>query len=442
MLERELRDVQERRIGLVVSFDYAFRLPTLIDGVRALAELGYQVDVLAPSDNMMPIHFDTDRVHLYSLEQGDGNKAPKGATRLASRWPDSEASRFRRLRDKMLWVKQLPFLRRVVSLAKHLYTKWRSIQTLVLQLGYPVPYWLRLTRGKHYLCFIGLEPGGLFVATIVGILRGVPVVYHNMELLLSQEIQDGRKLLIKWLERQCNHRAVLTLIQDEARADLLCQDNHIPRSSIEIMPCGVLGPPITERTEYLQRKHGIPASDKIVLYAGKITRWARIGELVQQANQWPNGWVLAIHGFGQYVQEVRNVISRGSGRVILSTELLPQDQLESLLSSGDIGIALYEDLGANFRHTGSASNKLAQYLKCGLPVITNDFPSMRGIVEKYGCGVCVHDESQVIEAAECIMMDYDQYRANALRCFAEHYDLMRYWRAVIGRLEGRNLEFA
>lgn len=69
MRERQLRGVSERRIGLVVSFDYAFRLPTLIDGLRALAELGYQVDVLAPSDSTMPIHFDTDRVQLYSLER-------------------------------------------------------------------------------------------------------------------------------------------------------------------------------------------------------------------------------------------------------------------------------------------------------------------------------------------------------------------------------------
>lgn len=440
---------QEHRIGFIISSDYALEnVITLIDGVRALAELGYKVDVLAPSDNLMPVHFHSDRIRLYSFQRPGSPKAtPTEVSRLTPGWVNAKASLFNKLQHIVLGMNRVPLLLPVASLARRshrwLHVRLHHMHRLIHAFGSLIPFWLQLTRGKQYLCFFGVEPGGLFVATIASILQGVPVVYYNMELLLSQEVQDKHKLLIKWLERECNRRAALTIIQDEARAGLLGRDNSIPLSRVAIVPCGMLGPSVVERTDYLREKYGIPATNRIVLYVTKITHWARVAELAQQAIHWPDGWVLVVHGYpkiGEYVAKVQNIISRGSGQVVMSDEMLPQSQLESLVSSANIGIALYKDLGANFRHTGSASGKLSLYLKCGLPVITNDFPSMREIVEGYGCGVCVRDESQVIEAAGRIMADYQQYRTNALNCFAGHYDLRPYWRAIMGRLEGHEPE--
>jgi len=428
------------RIGIIVSSDYALEnVISLIDGVNALAELGYRLDVLAPVDNLIPVNFQTNQVQLYPIHRGWGKKDDSTAvSEPIAGSPDWKVFPANRLRHVAEQVRGIQIFSDPLSLVIRSLRWFKHMRELIHIFATPVPYWLRLTRGKSYLCFIGVEPGGLVVATIAGILRGVPVVYYNMELSLSHEINERHKLLIKWFERKCNRKAVLTLIQDEARAQLLCQDNHIPLSRMALIPCGVMGPSFAQQTDYLRQKYGISANKKILLYAGKIAHWARIAELAQQVEHWPDGWVLVIHGFpavGQYVEEIRHVVSASSGRLVLSTEMLPQDQFESLLSSADMGIALYEDQGANFRHTGSASHKLALYLKCGLPVITSDFPSLRQIIEGYGCGVCVSDESQVILAAGQIMADYQRFRTNVRKCFNEHFDIRPHWHRVMTNLK-------
>lgn len=432
------------RVGVVLGPDYTIgNQPNLINGIRLLVERGYEVDVLVREHDYVQVQFDSDRVHTHLVNEQPASESGIGTAKQTSA---SKGNTVTRLMARVWGVVTrleaafpgLPLL----APCRRAYHLFRAGYKLIGRHAPFVRLWLRVTRHRDYVCFIGVEPGGLMVATVVGILRRVPVVYYNMELLLSAEVKSQYQRLRKLAERWCNARAALTLIQDEARAEHMCADNHIPRSRVMIVPCSAMGPPVLKRSDYLRGKWSISGRQRILLYTGGLSSWARLLELVQQSTEWPQEWVLIIHGFpatGQYVAALRQACLQSNGKAILSTDTVPLDELDTLVSSGDIGIALYDNRGANFLHTGSASNKLAQYLKCGLPAIVSDFPSMRAIVETYQCGICVRDESEVAPAAHRILSNYPMFRAKAIRCFEERYDFRPHWENFMQYLNKQRL---
>jgi hypothetical protein len=85
---------------------------------------------------------------------------------------------------------------------------------------------------------------------------------------------------------------------------------------------------------------------------------------------------------------------------------------------------------------GAASGKLSHYLKCGLPAITSDTPSLRRLVEGSGCGACVGSPDAVAAAAARIFADLPGYRTRALRCYQEKLEFGRFFGNLLQRLEG------
>jgi glycosyltransferase involved in cell wall biosynthesis len=136
-----------------------------------------------------------------------------------------------------------------------------------------------------------------------------------------------------------------------------------------------------------------------------------------------------------YLEEVRRTV--GAPRAYFSTEPVPANEVDSLVSSADVGVALYsvKELGFRAEFMGLASGKIANYLKCGLPVVASDIPSIRRYVESYRCGVCVQSADQVKDAIAMIMSDYRSYSENAVRCFNELWAPDRYCASIAERLD-------
>jgi glycosyltransferase involved in cell wall biosynthesis len=128
---------------------------------------------------------------------------------------------------------------------------------------------------------------------------------------------------------------------------------------------------------------------------------------------------------------LRQVEEAAPQRVILSLEPVNYDDLDTLVSSGKIGVVLYrEDFGLNFRLAG-ASGKLAQYLRCGLPVVCLDLPGVGDVVRKFDCGICVQSIDEMGEAIRLILHDYDRYSINALKCYMDNYEFGAHFEKVL-----------
>jgi glycosyltransferase involved in cell wall biosynthesis len=183
--------------------------------------------------------------------------------------------------------------------------------------------------------------------------------------------------------------------------------------------------------------YGIPREKKVLLYAGYL--WAICVEMAQAAQTWNDDFVLVLHSWLEnmrdqpYVNQIRKLTK--SNKVYLSLAQLDWQKMPDLLSSADIGLVFYQNLGPNFYEIGHSSNKLVQYTQVGLPTITSDFPSLREVINKYQCGECGNGPEDIEHLAEIIFDDYERYRTNAFSCYENEYNFSKYFKKVVERIK-------
>ena len=91
---------------------------------------------------------------------------------------------------------------------------------------------------------------------------------------------------------------------------------------------------------------------------------------------------LVLMGYGVMEQAVRDAAERHPN--IHFQPAVPPEAVQAYTSSADAGICLIENTCLSYYY--SLPNKLFEYLMCGLPVLINDMPEQRRIVQQYDCG--------------------------------------------------------
>jgi glycosyltransferase involved in cell wall biosynthesis len=288
---------------------------------------------------------------------------------------------------------------------------------------------------------IGVEPEGLWVCAVLAGMTKTPFYYHSLELFELREGANRRDRLRKRMERWANRKAAFTIVQDEARAAVLGRTNGISADRIRLVPVSEPGPCRTESSDVLRVRLGIPADRHIALVLGGIYSLNMSLEIAAQteAPDWPLPWVLVFHGFTSNRDYLKQICHVGrNGRVYVSVNRVPFEEMDTLTASARVGIALYRPVDDNFRLSVFSSGKIALYFKCGLPVIVNDFPVTRPVIERYHCGVCLSDVAQLPDAIRRIEARYEEMRQGAARIFAEKYDFDRFYGPVADEIVVRS----
>lgn len=287
--------------------------------------------------------------------------------------------------------------------------------------------------GQSYHCFIGIDQDGLTAATVLSIFKQVRVVYYSLEIRFLSPDSGLLKKFRKRLERWCHKRASLTVIQDAKRAHLLLEENNAPNSQVALVPNASAGPPLSGSKErYWHRRFGIPIDHTVLLFAGGIADHNCVLELARIAHTWPDDWVLVIHGFGDeaYINQVRQFVD--GQHVLVSLDFVSPEQLDYLIGSADIGIALYNsNCDTNVTQMGFASGKCFQYLRCGLPVIGSDLPGLHELLVDQKCGVVVTGADQIESAALKVISQYDEYSSSAHQCYLNYGNFEKCFESVL-----------
>ena len=417
----------------IAIFIYQYGLgnsPALINTGKILARYGYLVDYFTFNTFIGNFDFHDASIRIIPLSEKEITDR-KASASFSNTIPLFIRSRLGYLVSGLYRVKEILLDRmfssqRIVSLKRSL---TEAIDAYVKRAD-------GIIGASRYSCFIGAEPGGLIAASILGDKHKVPVVYYSLELWLSDEITMLRDKVLKDMEKKYNKSAAFTITLDEERSVLLAHGNGIPLSSIVTVPVCADGPKYGQKGDFFRKKFKLPERARIILYAGFIAEWAMCEEMARAALGWPQNRILVLHTHGYNEQSYLEKISKYEGaQVKISREPVSYEELPSLLASADIGIALYRDLGKNFNLLGSASGKLSHYLKSGLPVIANNYPSIREIINRYNCGICIDDVSQIAGAVEKIINNYDVMHQNAFVCYEDNYMLSKHFNKVLERLK-------
>lgn len=380
-------------IGIFVPWAHLHRTPCVLSSAILLARHGYQVDVfqLLRSSRFPVPALPSDHIRVHVIDSTERRR--HGVGRIADRIPF------------------VPRLRHLLNVSRQL-------------------------PSESYTAFVGVDDG-MIEASVAGLLRRTPVVFHDTELVVTRPAHTFRHRVQSLVLRYAIRRAAFAISLDEMRAEWLAQLSGLSRSRIAIVPNAPLGQASARKSNFLRRRLGISDDKKIILHAGAIARWGRCLPIAQAARRWPDDWVLVLHGFvtdeGMEIMDSLRELAKDP-RIMLSLDPVPCDQVDEIYRSGDIGLALYEDRGPNFTDQTGSSGKLINSLKCGLPVIASDFPSLRRVVLGYHCGLTVSHEAEIADAVSRILVDYETYQANALHCYNELFDVERSFADVLQRL--------
>jgi glycosyltransferase involved in cell wall biosynthesis len=82
------------------------------------------------------------------------------------------------------------------------------------------------------------------------------------------------------------------------------------------------------------------------------------------------------------------------------------------LTQADLGLLLLQPVPA-YTYAGENTLKLFEYMWCGLPVISSDFPALKEIIERAHCGICINPtEAEGAAAAILKLLNNQELRGD------------------------------
>lgn len=285
----------------------------------------------------------------------------------------------------------------------------------------PTTVMLAILAGKalvtnHYDAIIGSDAYSNVLASKLADLFRIPYICFQLE---YPEVPP--KTLLDRKETAAIQKAQILITHDRWHHDFLRSNLNIEKAQVCYLPNATFSPSVIRESHMLQdrlKEYG----RKLILHSGGFGRWFRCKQLVEASDSWPNDYMLVFHlshriDGDPYFEAIH---SGNHPNTAYSLEAVNTYELDSLVSSAHIGVALYseKDLGYRAKYMGLAAGKIGNYLKCGIPVIATKLPSLQ-YLEDYRCGLLVNDESEILPAIRSIDTNYLTYRRNAVKCYEE-----------------------
>lgn len=412
----------------LILYEYPLGVSSmLINSAILFARNGHDVTVFIDEGayRASPMDFEEQNIKIHQIEI---SQRPVTQSQSGSKGQSSSklnvASSLRPLINRLIKWKISWNMRNVGSANKLLQLKVPEYYSFCQQ--------LKELLDKDYGYILGVEPAGLYAGMNARNFEAQVVVYYNMELIQDISVQNLKQYLQKKLEELSLPNTNYTVIQNENRKSVfLRENNNVSESSVIQLPVAALGDPYTASSNYFRTMFDIPEDKKIVLYAGNIKEWAMCLEIVESVSRWNDEYCLVMHSWGKGIEEsayFKKIKNLAEGKpVYFSLKPVDYQQLDEVLASADIGLMFYQAIDENFIDIDFSSNKLAQYMKVGLPVIANDYPGLVKLLEGNQCGTTLSEPARIAEGLNRIFKDYEKYRENVIAFYKENLEFSKYF---------------
>jgi glycosyltransferase involved in cell wall biosynthesis len=162
----------------------------------------------------------------------------------------------------------------------------------------------------------------------------------------------------------------------------------------------------------------IPREEPILLYQGGIQTGRGLDKIIKAAPLFKRGVVVFI-GDGRIKPELQKMVEENN--LQHKIKFLPKVPVEELLyytRNAYLGFQVLNNVC--FNHYSASSNKLFEYMMCGVPVVACSFPEIKRVVEREYTGVCVdsHDPISIAEGVNYFLdhpEEHAQMKRNCLR---------------------------
>ena len=242
---------------------------------------------------------------------------------------------------------------------------------------------------------------------------GVPFIYDAHELypeIHTLTLHQQRRL--SKLERKWIKRADVVITVNEFIAEEMGKRYKIalPKVILNAAQAEIGFDPENQKSIFRER-FSIDLNEKIVIFHGWMAEGRGLDKLVRSMRLLDRHIHLVLMGYGDY----REVLERLCHEVnsedrIHFLDAVPQSELLYYISSADAGIIPYEPVDLN--HQLCSPNKLFEFIQAGIPIIANDLPFLRKIIEGEEIGIVrkLEDEASYAEAIRAMFSSTEKFR--------------------------------
>lgn len=200
--------------------------------------------------------------------------------------------------------------------------------------------------------------------------------------------------------------------------DIMINENHTRAKYTEelygMYPEVVHNYPFVSRPEEndvvnLHEMLNISKEEPILLYQGGIQVGRGLDKLVQAAPHFKRGTLVFI-GDGRIKPELEKMVADlGLQEKVKFISKVPIHELLHYTRNAYVGFQVLNNIC--FNHYSASSNKLFEYMMSGVPVIACSFPEIQRVVEKENVGLCVdsHDPASIAEGVNHLL-DHPELR--------------------------------
>ena len=204
--------------------------------------------------------------------------------------------------------------------------------------------------------------------------------------------------LVGWLERVMIRKAeaVITVSPSIAEAyrqryaDYGIPEVHLVRNIPEREPEDSANATSDASPDHFRARFGIPKEDFIALYQGAFI-YNRGLETVLEAMESLEGTGihLVLMGYGR----LQNLVDEAAQRWphIHVHPAVPYEEVLAYTRSADVGLVSVKPTCLSYLYC--LPNKLFEYILSGVPVLSNDLPDCRALIEECGVGAVVKDDN-------------------------------------------------
>jgi glycosyltransferase involved in cell wall biosynthesis len=299
----------------------------------------------------------------------------------------------------------------------------------------------RRARARRYDWIYAFDLPGAAPGAIMARVGGAHFAYHLHDLAPPGTLSPVQRLLIlKTREHRAARRADLVVLPQPERARLFAAEARLQREPVVALNCPPLewpareAPPPPALVDFARRW------PKLVVYQGGLTRARGLAALLDSLPHWPAGSALVLVGDPRRYRDAAELMQRSPERVLWLGPV-PYGALPSVTRAARLGILLTpgvaEDI--NLRYLAGASNKVFEYLACGLPMLVPDTRGFHELIEAPGHGRICRDLSPRALAAQIAeLLDDRVYAETSTRnrqAFRETYHYERQLVPVLETLE-------
>lgn len=234
------------------------------------------------------------------------------------------------------------------------------------------------------------------------------IVYDAHELYIPEQ---GKRFKIRsrffyFFEKWIIRKVDLVICASDERAQLMVDHYNLKREPLVVRNISQLSINIEDNSlcSVYKLDDFFSKPGTTVVYAGVVTKSRRIDELVHAVSKLASTCKLLIIGKGDFLDELKILASKNDNLVYAFTGAIPYKKLGFLLSKCDIGFIYYPVNTLN--NIYCASNKVYEYASVGLPMISNENPTIKKIFDSEKIGISTNDFVNGIRTIANNITDY------------------------------------